>query len=236
MNWEFLLSSAVAVASISAIVSAVFSHVLFKKQEKNDERVRLEMMRMHYEEKMYRANEKMMLDLDRWKDANHLIIDSARRDAPKAHRGENYFLASMAIDPSEIEVDQHKAFLVAPLHSIFSKKVEAIKKACRDVGVNCETADEKFVTGPILSLIVRKILSAGVVIAIIDGRNPNVFYEIGIAQALGKMVFIVSGVEEDAPFDIRSQRMIMVDWSSPSLEDELRILISKAMIGSRAFL
>ncbi len=35
------------------------------------------------------------------------------------------------------------------------------------------------------------------------GRNPNVFYEVGYAHALGKIVLLLTQNAEDIPFDLK---------------------------------
>jgi nucleoside 2-deoxyribosyltransferase len=52
--------------------------------------------------------------------------------------------------------------------------------------VRVERGDDRVLTKPILEKIVDFIRQADVVIADCSGRNPNVFYELGIAHALEK--------------------------------------------------
>ena len=40
------------------------------------------------------------------------------------------------------------------------------------------------------------------------GRNPNVFYEIGIAHTLGREVILITQVDADIPFDLRHLRYV----------------------------
>jgi hypothetical protein len=40
-------------------------------------------------------------------------------------------------------------------------------------------------------------------------RNPNVFYELGLAHAIGKPAILVAKTEEDIPFDLRHVRVIV---------------------------
>jgi len=40
------------------------------------------------------------------------------------------------------------------------------------------------------------------------GRNPNVFYEAGIAHTLGREVILITQNEQDIPFDLRHRRYI----------------------------
>jgi hypothetical protein len=47
-----------------------------------------------------------------------------------------------------------------------------------------------------------------VVICNCTGRNPNVFYEIGIAHTLGREVILITQIEGDIPFDLRHLRYV----------------------------
>lgn len=46
-------------------------------------------------------------------------------------------------------------------------------------------------------------------------RNPNVFYELGLAHALKKPVVLVSSNESDVPFDLKHIRVIYYDVNDP---------------------
>ncbi|MDA8181605.1 MAG: hypothetical protein M0Z26_04560, partial [Acidithiobacillus sp.] len=39
-------------------------------------------------------------------------------------------------------------------------------------------------------------------------RNPNVFYEVGIAHSLGKEAILIAQTEADIPFDLRHIRYL----------------------------
>ena len=72
-----------------------------------------------------------------------------------------------------------------------------------------ERGDDSVLTTTILDKIGKLISQADVVIADCSGRNPNVFYELGMAHALGKpVVLITSDVIEHAPTDIRAFEFI----------------------------
>jgi hypothetical protein len=62
------------------------------------------------------------------------------------------------------------------------------------------------------------ILEAQVVIAVLDGRNPNVFYEIGIAHSMGKLVLMVVNLSREEnqwqEVDLLSNRLIT--YNNPS--------------------
>ena len=56
----------------------------------------------------------------------------------------------------------------------------------------------------VVSLIDRSSL----VICDCTGKNPNVFYEVGIAHTLGREVILITQAEVDIPFDLRHLRFI----------------------------
>jgi nucleoside 2-deoxyribosyltransferase len=76
-------------------------------------------------------------------------------------------------------------------------------------GLQCQRGDERILTTSILEKIVGYIQEADVLIADCSGRNPNVFYEMGIAHALAKpVILITSDPIEDAPTDVRAFEFI----------------------------
>lgn len=89
--------------------------------------------------------------------------------------------------------------------------------------VNCKPEllkHEKFI-GVIIDRIKRRIKESKLVIADISGNNPNVFYEVGYAQALDKPVILISQQEETA-FDLSTHRHILYSSKRISfLEKEL---------------
>lgn len=88
----------------------------------------------------------------------------------------------------------------------------AIKKA----GLTPVRADaDIFGTGKIIDQVWRGITNAKVLVAELTKRNPNVFYELGLAHALKKPVVLVSSNEQDVPFDLQHIRVIYYDVNDP---------------------
>jgi hypothetical protein len=58
----------------------------------------------------------------------------------------------------------------------------------------------------IIQDIVSLIDRSRVVVCDCTGRNPNVFYEIGIAHTLGREVVLLAQSASDIPFDLRHLR------------------------------
>lgn len=70
--------------------------------------------------------------------------------------------------------------------------------------LDCVRADETIRTTALLDKINDLIDNAHVILADCTGRNPNVFYELGIAHAKGKKVILITHDNiSDAPSDIK---------------------------------
>ncbi len=101
----------------------------------------------------------------------------------------------------------------APLGDYYEK---IYKPAIEKAGLRPVRADaEIFATGKIMDQVWNGINAAKVLVAELTTRNPNVFYELGLAHAMKKPVVLVSAREEDVPFDLQHIRVIYYDMSDP---------------------
>ena len=100
-----------------------------------------------------------------------------------------------------------------PLGSYYEK---IYKPAIEKAGLTPLRADnEIFGTGKIMDQIWSGIHNSRILIAELTSRNPNVFYELGLAHALQKPVVLVSSNEQDVPFDLHHIRVIYYDVNDP---------------------
>lgn len=72
-----------------------------------------------------------------------------------------------------------------------------------------------FGAGKIMDQVWSGIRSAKVLVAELTTKNPNVFYELGLAHALQKPVVLISSNEDDVPFDLKHIRVIYYDRNDP---------------------
>lgn len=101
----------------------------------------------------------------------------------------------------------------APLGDYYEK---IYKPAIEKAGLTPVRADaEIFGTGKIMDQVWRGINAAKVLVVELTSRNPNVFYELGMAHALEKPVVLISSNEEDVPFDLHHIRVIYYDVTDP---------------------
>ena len=85
------------------------------------------------------------------------------------------------------------------------------------LGLSVARADEMFTTRAVMLDIWTAICSSRIVIADCTGRNPNVFYEIGIAHAVGKPVVLITQDKNDVPFDVRHIRFIQYEYTAAGM-------------------
>lgn len=128
-----------------------------------------------------------------------------------------------------IEVKQDYCFVLMPFKDELKEIYEdCIKFAVESSGMNCERADDIFHNTSIMEVIWTKICSAEIIIADLTGKNPNVFYEVGIAHALGKEVILLTQNSEDVPFDLRHIKYIdytMTKRGQEKLNEDLSLTI-----------
>lgn len=106
---------------------------------------------------------------------------------------------------------------------------DAIKPAAEAEGFECVRVDEIPGAGNIVRGIVESIQRADVVIADLTSKNANVFYELGIAHALGNNVIaLAQSVKEDVPFDVGNYKVLQYDmkWGG---EKRLKADIQQAL-------
>lgn len=92
--------------------------------------------------------------------------------------------------------------------------------------------DEIFATGKIIDQVWDGITAAKVLVAELTGRNPNVFYELGLAHALAKPVVLVSANQTDVPFDLQHIRVIYYDMRDPFWGDKLIAKVAENIVSA----
>lgn len=88
-----------------------------------------------------------------------------------------------------------------------------IRVVAEKLGVTVVRADDFFAANSIVSDVWNTIYQAKVLIADCTSRNPNVFYELGIAHTLGKCVILIAQSKDDIPFDIQHMRAILYEFT-----------------------
>lgn len=96
-----------------------------------------------------------------------------------------------------------------------------IKQSCKDAGAYCERVDEQIFTESILERVYNQISKADFIIADMTNRNPNVFYEVGYAHAIGKSTILLTQNVDDIPFDLQHYPHIIYNNKITKLKEDL---------------
>jgi hypothetical protein len=113
-------------------------------------------------------------------------------------------------------------FVLMPFDASFGDVYQlGIKPAAEGAGAYCERIDEQIFAESILQRIYNQIAKADLIVADMTGRNPNVFYEVGYAHALGKTVILLTRNTDDIPFDLKHYPHIIYGGSIAGLKDDL---------------
>lgn len=99
--------------------------------------------------------------------------------------------------------------VMMPFGSEFAPVYKALTKATEELELVCKRADDIWEHHQVIQDIVDLITKARVVICDCTGKNPNVFYEVGIAHAYGKDVILITQSKDDIPFDLRHLRYVV---------------------------
>ena len=119
----------------------------------------------------------------------------------------------------DFEVDPNLVFVLIPFREPFIRILEDhIKKVAEELGLICRKADDIFAPREIMEDIWEQINRARFIIADLTDKNPNVFYEVGIAHTLGKDVILITQSKDDVPFDLHYIRYIYYEYTPPGMQ------------------
>lgn len=116
--------------------------------------------------------------------------------------------------PTVFQIPEHEnievtlASAMMPFDAGFNTIYDSIRQAADNAGLRCRRADDIWEHAAIIQDVVSLIDRSRIVICDCTGRNPNVFYEAGIAHTLGRDVILITQSEHDIPFDLRHLRYV----------------------------
>ena len=214
---------------VATLVSlAMISYLFFKSREREKKQfikadgTNIDDKRLQLEEDLYRANERLVNSSIGFDLYRNLYNENLHDICLTNHVIDGSFYENMGFDISQMEVEKDFVTCLMPFHPSFDKIYNRIVRATKMTDFNCHRSDEVYKSGDIMRYTIELILESQIIIGVLDGRNPNVFYEVGIAHSIGKTVILI--VEEKAksqvPFDLHQHRFIFYN-SLNDLENKL---------------
>jgi type II secretory pathway predicted ATPase ExeA len=164
-------------------------------------------------------------------------LDVVRKEMDHLRRNSIY--ASPIWEGRAFPTESDYCFVLMPfsdtldLQKVYQDHVKPVlEKRC---GLRCERADDIYDISGVMQSVWEGINRARLVIADLTGRNPNVFYELGIAHTLGKPVIMLTQSMEFVPFDLRHLRCIVYEYKPGSinkLQRDLEKTVHRVLSGT----
>jgi hypothetical protein len=115
--------------------------------------------------------------------------------------------------PSVFEVpespqDPALVAVMMPFAPEFEPVFKTIESAAMRAGLKCLRVKDIWEHSTIIQDVFSLIFRSRIVVCDFSGRNPNVFYEAGIAHTLGKNVVPITQSGTDIPFDLQHHRYL----------------------------
>jgi len=106
-------------------------------------------------------------------------------------------------------VDRNLVSVMMPFAHEFDGVYAAINAAAAGHNLQCRRADNIWENAAVMQDVVSLIDRSRIIICDLTGQNPNVFYETGIAHALGREVILIAQSKADIPFDLQHLRYVI---------------------------
>lgn len=205
-----LLSLMMSVITMVILLFYLWERKIRQKKEENP-KVQLSLQRESVENEIIKLNDRLTSDSINFSDINHLFLQVPKNEIEvKNEVRDDSFFTNFGINIDDYKVIPHTVFCLMPFNRNYDKLYTNIRLICEDNDIECQRSDEVVEPGFILKQILELILQSQLILAVIDGRNPNVFYEIGIAHALGKTVILLAeDTKANKVYDISYNRMIL---------------------------
>lgn len=155
--------------------------------------------RQNIEVRISELTQEIQSSKERFESVNHLLLDG--NNSKKGILNQSNLKG--------VDIIPNSAFVLTPFNKGFDSDYEAVKEFFVEFSYQCQRGDDVKVSHNVLGHILEQMASAEIVVANITGRNPNVFYELGIAHALGKDVIIIARSPEDIIFDVANSQVII---------------------------
>jgi hypothetical protein len=140
------------------------------------------------------------------------LTQLAKLDSPSAFVAEPLFGTPLKL-ANPIDV-----FVLMPFtESLKPVWEDHIRTVAISLGLTAKRADDFFTAHSVMRDVWNAICTSRIVIADCTDRNPNVFYEVGVAHTVGKPVVLCTQDANDVPFDLRHIRYIEYKYTPPGM-------------------
>jgi hypothetical protein len=104
--------------------------------------------------------------------------------------------------------ERPSCFVVMPFSRKLDRAHRVIRETVKECGLNSVRGDQSRKSRPIMEEVRAAIAEANLIVVDLTGKNPNVYFEAGIADALKKPWILLAQSKDDLTFDISPIRTI----------------------------
>lgn len=152
---------------------------------------------------------------EKWAEVQ-VVLGLSLRDFVKL--SDNGMIVTPTLRGTEKSQEATDVFVAMPFEAgLESVYRQHIKPVIEKLSLKVRRGDDFFAPGSIIEDIWAAIAASKLVVADCTARNPNVFYEIGIAHTLGRPVILLTQEVADLPFDLRHLRYIRYEITSDGM-------------------
>ncbi len=120
-------------------------------------------------------------------------------------------------------MENSKCFVISPIgpaESEIRRRADQvlrhiIEPAMDGLDVTPVRSDQMVEPGRISEQMFREILTSKICVVVLTGENPNVFYELAVAQCAARPVVLLLEKGKQPPFDVQDLRIVEYDLSDP---------------------
>ncbi|MDE6590797.1 MAG: hypothetical protein K2K53_10745, partial [Oscillospiraceae bacterium] len=162
---------------------------------------------------------------ENWRDSNRLPMSAQGLNMQDSDMWHMFYLEEFKKSfgiTEDVPVKPGLVFMIMPFNNEAVRVYWSCKEVMDSIGLELRKSDDEYVAEDLLRYIIKLILSSEYIIANLDGKNPNVFYELGIAHSLGKKtILIASASPSEIPFNVSSRNIIFYQ-NTGDLADKLK--------------
>jgi hypothetical protein len=162
--------------------------------------------------KLIRESNSNLLEIERFIEAKKANpVKPIREFVSTVQTGQPERVVTFAPDVFRVPdkpVEANVLSVMMPFESKFSGTYAAIRSVCTNLRIECRRADDIWDNSILIQDVFELIFTSRAVVTDFTDRNPNVFYETGVAHTLGKLVIPITQSVGDIPFDLRHHRAL----------------------------
>lgn len=162
---------------------------------------------------------KSKIRASKWWHDIEMVLTKRYLGARRGHASQPVVVTPLFGSPLNLP-QQMDVFVIMPFsEAMLPLYTEHILPVAESLQLTCGRADDLFSAGSLMSDIWSGICGTGAVVCDCTGRNPNVFYELGMAHTVGKPVVLITQNEGDVPVDVRHMKYIKYVYSTDGLRE-----------------